>query len=203
MPNDTTTRHNRLFSAAMLACAALALAGAAAGAATASPTPARTAATADTQHQRSSMAPNLPLCEESTLAVDASLAPGFDTIIAISVTNPADAPPCVIDRIPTVTFGELNGAAAPVPPFHGGPYVLTPGESAHAAVWTVSDLDFEEAPVVWNITVAASPEHDGTQIPAQDLGLPPTAPVHVFDPATTWWHSSYAEAEEVLLDHKP
>ncbi|MCE0448071.1 hypothetical protein LT493_42885 [Streptomyces tricolor] len=49
--------------------------------------------------------------------------PGHPTVLRVSVTNRGTRA-CVVDRVPTVTFGNLDGAALPVPEGGTGTYRL-------------------------------------------------------------------------------
>lgn len=145
-------------------------------------------------------APHLPICDESGLSVHASRSRVYPNVVEIAVVNDTGAS-CITDRFPTVTFGDLDGSAMPVPPVDSGPNVLVPGEEGFAALWTVSESDLDEARVVDHVAVAAHPSHEGTVFKAGELGFPEG--VYVYDPATTWWLVSKERAEEILFDHMP
>ncbi|MFE0171499.1 DUF4232 domain-containing protein [Streptomyces sp. NPDC059002] len=133
------------------------------------------------------------VCKEASLhvAASASEAPG---VLRISVTN--RGPACVVDRIPTVTFGDLDGAAQPFPATENAPYRIGEGRTAYAAVRTVDDPGSPQARVVDHVTVAGDPSHRGSRITADALGLPDG--VRVWEPVTTWWKPTRAEADAAL-----
>ncbi|MFI9046052.1 DUF4232 domain-containing protein [Streptomyces sp. NPDC053427] len=162
-------------TAAAAATAALAALAPAAGAATGSAAP-------------------VPTCKESAVRVSAAAAqrPG---VLHLKVTN-RGAGSCVVDRIPTVTFGTLDGAAQPVPPAGSAPYRLAVGGTAHAAVRTADPAGGAQMRVVDFVTVAADPSHRGRTISADVLGLPQG--VRVWEPVTTWWQPSWAKADAAL-----
>ncbi|MFE3827946.1 DUF4232 domain-containing protein [Streptomyces sp. NPDC059092] len=115
-------------------------------------------------------------------------------VIRISVTHKGGAA-CVVDRIPTVTFGELDGAARPVPAAASAPYRLAAGGSAYAAVRTL-DPAAEGSRAVAFLTVAADPSHHGTRFDAASVGSSGT--IRVWDPVTTLWQSTAAKADAAL-----
>lgn len=133
------------------------------------------------------------ICKEASLrvAASASAEPG---VLRISVTN--RGPACVVDRIPTVTFGDLDGAAQPVPPSESAPYRIATGGTAYAAVRTVDDPGNPQARVVDFVTVAGDPSHAGRSFTADALGLPDG--VRVWEPVTTWWKPTRAQADAAL-----
>ncbi|MFD9903686.1 DUF4232 domain-containing protein [Streptomyces sp. NPDC059063] len=133
-------------------------------------------------------------CKESALTVKASAAdkPG---VLRVSVTNRGDRT-CVVDRIPTVTFGALDGAAQPVPATESAPYRVGAGRTAYAAVRTVADPGDTDARLVDFVTVAGDPSHRGRQFTDDKLGLPQG--VRVWEPVTTWWQPSRAKADAAL-----
>ncbi|MEV2246734.1 DUF4232 domain-containing protein [Streptomyces sp. NPDC049970] len=139
----------------------------------------------------SSAAP--PACRESalTVAAHASDRPGT---VRISITN-RTRHACAVDRIPTVVFGDLDGPARPVPEGTSGPYSVSAGGSAYAAVRTL-DPDATDLRVVDRLTVAGSPAHRGRTFDAASLGSPDG--IQVWEPVTTWWHRSQATADAAL-----
>ncbi|MFE7468963.1 DUF4232 domain-containing protein [Streptomyces sp. NPDC057499] len=164
---------------ALCAAAALALTGTA-GAATAGAAPAAAAPAT---------------CQEKNLDVRA--APGGQRDVArISVTNDG-ARSCVVDRIPTITFRGLDGSAVPVPPSGSGPYTLSAGGRAYAAVRT-ADPAATEGRVVGSLSVAADPSHYGVTFGGAAVGMP--RGVHVWEPVTTLWQASSAAADSALAD---
>ncbi|MEU7155113.1 DUF4232 domain-containing protein [Streptomyces chrestomyceticus] len=132
-----------------------------------------------------------PHCPESALTIKASIpTPQHPDILRISATN-RTTKPCVIDRIPTVTFGDLDGAAEPDPPTESAPYHLAPGSTAYATVHTVTGRPTPPARTVDFITVAADPSHHGRRFDATAIGAPPTG-IRVWTPTTTWWRPTPA-----------
>ncbi|MFI6768602.1 DUF4232 domain-containing protein, partial [Streptomyces sp. NPDC050355] len=98
-----------------------------------------------------------PTCKESAVNVSATAAQRPDVLHIKATNNTARA--CVVDRIPTVTFGDLDGAAQPVPPTHSAPYRLAPGATAHAAVGPPPPPRGGPPPPPDIVTVAAPPHH--------------------------------------------
>ncbi|MDI3384956.1 DUF4232 domain-containing protein [Streptomyces sp. B-S-A8] len=121
----------------------------------------------------------------------------YPNVLHIRVTNES-AEKCAVDRIPTVVFGDLDGPALPVPPGQSGPYVLAPGKTGHAAVRTIEDPADPETRRVDDITVAGAPAHPGARFTADDLDI--TGQIRVWEPVTTWWQPTFAEAAEVLAN---
>ncbi|MGW8888393.1 DUF4232 domain-containing protein [Streptomyces sp. NPDC055749] len=142
-------------------------------------------------------APGPAMCAESALRVAAAASPDVADVVRISVTNQG-ARPCVVDRIPTVVFGDLDGPALPVPDTESAPYRLGAGRSAYAAVRTL-DPASTELRLVDQVTVAGHPAHRGRTFDAASLGMPDG--IRVFEPVTTWWHTTRAEADAVLAEH--
>lgn len=141
-------------------------------------------------------APAPPTCRDSRLAVAATVSDQPDSV-RISITN-RGAHACVVDRIPTVVFGDLDGAALPVPESESAPYRLAAGRSAYAAVRTL-DPASTELRLVDRLTVAGDPSHRGRTFEAASLGAPDG--IRVWEPVTTWWHTSQATADAVLARH--
>ncbi|MGA4843707.1 DUF4232 domain-containing protein [Streptomyces sp. G45] len=141
-----------------------------------------------------SSAARTPTCAESALTVKASAAdkPG---VLRVSVTNRTDRT-CAVDRVPTVTFGTLDGAAQPVPATESAPYRIAAGRTAYAAVRTAADPSDTHARLVDFVTVAGDPSHQGRQFTDDQLGLPQG--VRVWEPVTTWWHPTRAKADTAL-----
>lgn len=142
-------------------------------------------------------APGPAVCAESALRVTAAASPDVADVVRISVTNKGPRP-CVVDRIPTVTFGDLDGAALPVPDTASAPYRLGGGRSAYAAVRTL-DPASTELRLVDGMTVAGHPAHYGRTFDAAALGMPDG--IRVREPVTTWWHSTQDRADAVLAEH--
>lgn len=132
-------------------------------------------------------------CGEGSVALTATRSDAAETV-RISVTNRSGRA-CVVDRIPTVTFGDLDGAAQPVPPVESSPYRLAAGGSAYAAVRTV-DLAAEDPRTVAYLTVAGDPSHHGTRFEGAALGSP--GGVKVWEPVTTLWQPTRAKADAAL-----
>ncbi|MDX2519115.1 DUF4232 domain-containing protein [Streptomyces stelliscabiei] len=103
---------------------------------------------------------------------------------------------CTIDRLPVVTFGDLDGAAQPVPSGESGPYKVGAGKTVYAAVRTIADLKDPEARRVDTITVSANPNLNGRTFTLKQLGA--TKKVRVWEPVTTWWKPSKAAADKAL-----
>ncbi|MFD5631511.1 DUF4232 domain-containing protein [Streptomyces sp. NPDC127072] len=133
-------------------------------------------------------------CPEKTLTLAARQS-ADPTVVRISVTNHSKRT-CTVDRIPTVTFGDLDGAAQPVPVGDSGPYRIGAGRTAHAAVRTIGDLSDPEARRVDSITVSADPARFGRTFTARQLGAGDE--VLVWEPVTTWWKPSAAAADKAL-----
>lgn len=121
----------------------------------------------------------------------------YPNVVRIKVTN-VSGKRCAVDRLPTVAFGELDGPALAVPPGESGPYALAPGTSGYAAVRTIEDPTDPDTRFVDYITVAGAPAHPGARFTAEDLGIPDR--IRVWEPITTWWQTSQADADEVLAD---
>lgn len=138
-------------------------------------------------------------CAEKDVTVRAEPSDDSDGVLKLSVRNDS-AKACLVDRVPTVTYGDLDGAALPLPTVPHAGYTLAAHASAYAAVRSVSDSDDakDEARTVLYVTVAAVPDHDGSRFQALALGSP--AGVHVWEPVTTLWQSSPARAGQVLQE---
>ncbi|MEI5103503.1 DUF4232 domain-containing protein [Streptomyces sp. PmtG] len=152
------------------------------------------APTAGAQQAGSAAADRATTCRGSALTVKAAAAdkPG---VLRVSVTNRTGAA-CVVDRIPTLTFGTLDGAAQPVPATESAPYKVGAGRTAYAAVRTAAKPGDTSARLVDFITVAGDPSHRGKQFTDDALGLPQG--VRVWEPVTTWWQPTRAKADAAL-----
>ncbi|MET8331010.1 DUF4232 domain-containing protein [Streptomyces sp. NPDC005181] len=150
-------------------------------------------ATVGTAH--SAEVARLGTCQEKVLSVKAAPG-GGQNVVRISVTNHGGRS-CVVDRIPTITFAGLDGSAQTVPPGESGPYTLSRGERAYAALRT-ADPASTEGHVVGTLSVAADPSHYGVTFGAAAVGLPHG--IHVWEPITTFWHRSAAAASSALAD---
>ncbi|WP_338693286.1 DUF4232 domain-containing protein [Streptomyces sp. Q6] len=141
----------------------------------------------------------LPRCAENDLTVRATPSDDNDGVIKLSVRNNA-AKPCLVDRVPTITYGDLDGAALPLPSMPHAGHKLGGHDTAYAAVRSLSDSDDadEQARTVMFVTVTAVPDHDGRRFQALTLGAP--AGLRVWEPVTTLWQDSPARAEQVLQE---
>lgn len=183
-------RHGKLLSATILAGATVATLAAAAGAS------AQDAGTDDSPERPAA-------CDPADLHLEASPELPEENIVIVSVTRAAgDGPECAIDRIPTVTFANLDGSAEAVPPTESAPYALSPGESAHAAIRTAPAMDDDGVEVVQFMTVGAAPDHEGTVFFAEELDMADPG-IYVYEPITTWWQTSQDEALQELFDNLP
>ncbi|MFD9002588.1 DUF4232 domain-containing protein [Streptomyces sp. NPDC059582] len=136
-------------------------------------------------------------CRERAVTLRAAAVPGNPAVVRVSVTNHGRSV-CALDLIPTVVFGNLDGAALPLPSAAGGTYRLGPGRTAYAAVRTVAEPTDPQARGVHALTVAADPSHRGRAFTAAQLGTGGT--IRVWEPVTTYWQPSAAAADGVL-DH--
>jgi hypothetical protein len=134
-------------------------------------------------------------CAEKALTVRAKAAAADPTVVRVSVTN-RGARACVVDRVPTVTFGDLDGAALPVPEGGTGTYGLAAGGTAYADVRTIGDPADPEARRADSLTVAASAAHWGRSFTAAQLGT--GEEVLVWEPVTTWWQRTAAAADRAI-----
>ncbi|MGY0021868.1 DUF4232 domain-containing protein [Streptomyces sp. YJ-C3] len=142
-------------------------------------------------------AAELPRCAEKDLTVRAEPSDDADDVLKLSVRNDS-ARACLVDRVPTITYGDLDGAALPLPTVPHAGRTLAAHGTAYAAVRSVSDSDDaeKEARTVMYVNVAAVPDHDGRTFQALKLGAP--AGVRVWEPVTTLWQSSPDRAAQVL-----
>ncbi|MFI9803562.1 DUF4232 domain-containing protein [Streptomyces sp. NPDC052301] len=131
-------------------------------------------------------------CAEKALTVHARAVPGDPTVLRTDVTNRSGRA-CLVDRVPTVTFGNLDGIALPTPRDGRGTYRLAAGGTAYADVRTIGDPADPEARRVGTVTVAASAAHGGRSFTAAHLGT--GRKVLVWEPVTTWWQPSAAAAD--------
>ncbi|MEV5875290.1 DUF4232 domain-containing protein [Streptomyces sp. NPDC052101] len=134
-------------------------------------------------------------CAEKTLPMRAKAAAGAPTVVRVSVSN-RGARACLVDRVPTVTFGNLDGAALPTPQGGTGSYRLAPGRTAYADVRTIGDPADPEARRVDTVAVAASTAHRGRSFTAAQLGT--GQQVLVWEPVTTWWQPTAAAADRAI-----
>ncbi|MGW7524371.1 DUF4232 domain-containing protein [Streptomyces sp. NPDC054783] len=134
-------------------------------------------------------------CAGTSLTVRAKAVAGDPTVLRASVTNRSTRA-CVVDRVPTVTFGDLDGAALPTPEGGAGTYRLAAGRTAYADVRTIGDPADPEARRVDTVTVAASAARWGRSFTAAQLGT--GKHVLVWEPATTWWQPTRAAADRAI-----
>ncbi|MQY37575.1 hypothetical protein SRB17_55790 [Streptomyces sp. RB17] len=134
-------------------------------------------------------------CAEKSLTVRAKAVPGDPTVLRVGVTH-RGARACLVDRVPTVAFGDLDGAALPTPEGGTGDYRLGAGRTAWADLRTVGDPADPEARRVDTVTVAASAAHRGRSFTAARLGTGPH--VLVWEPVTTWWQPTRAAADRAI-----
>ncbi|MEU2061130.1 DUF4232 domain-containing protein [Streptomyces sp. NPDC013455] len=145
---------------------------------------------------RAAAGPDRPVrCAEKSLTLRAQAAPGDPTVLRAAVTN-RGARACLVDRVPTVTFGDLDGAALPMPPGGIGTYRLAAGGTAYADVRTIADPADPEARRVDAVTVAASAAQWGQSFTAARLGT--GRQVLVWEPVTTWWQRSAKAADRII-----
>ncbi|WP_425825154.1 DUF4232 domain-containing protein [Streptomyces fractus] len=139
----------------------------------------------------------LARCGENDVTVRAEPSDDNADILKLSVRNDSSRA-CLVDRVPTVTYGELDGAALPLSTVPHGGRTLAAHHTAYAAVLSVSDPQDakDEAPAVMFVTVAALPDQQGRSFQALTLGSP--TGVRVWEPVTTLWQSSAAQARQVL-----
>lgn len=135
-------------------------------------------------------------CRAAALKVSAAPAELPD-VVRIKVTNRTTRA-CTVDRIPTVSFGDLDGPALPVPTADSAPQRLGGGRSAHAAVRTLDPAATQER-LVDRLTVAVDPSRPGSSFDAASLGAPDG--IRVWEPVTTWWLPSAAAADESLAEY--
>ncbi|MEU6387737.1 DUF4232 domain-containing protein [Streptomyces sp. NPDC046939] len=142
-------------------------------------------------------AATLPRCAEKDLTLRAEPSDGSDGVLKLSVRNDSGRA-CLVDRVPTVTYGDLDGAALPVPAVPHAGRELAAHTTVYAAVRSLSDAkDAEdEARTVLTVHVVTVPDHDGRTFQALKLGAP--AGVRVYEPVTTVWQPSARRAETVL-----
>ncbi|MFI5658641.1 DUF4232 domain-containing protein [Streptomyces sp. NPDC051684] len=139
----------------------------------------------------------LARCGENDVTVRAQPSDDNADILKLSVRNDSSKT-CLVDRVPTVTYGDLDGAALPLPLVPHAGRTLAAHDTAYAAVLSVSDAEDakDEAPAVMFVTVAAVPDHEGRSFQALTLGSP--TGVRVWEPVTTLWQSSASQAQQVL-----
>ncbi|MFJ8820926.1 DUF4232 domain-containing protein [Streptomyces sp. NPDC102467] len=145
-------------------------------------------------------AAELPRCAEKNLTVRAEPSDDSAGVLKLSVRNDS-ARACLVDRVPTVTYGDLDGAALPLPTVPHAGRTLAAHTTVYAAVLSVSTEPKggdEEARTVLSVNVAAVPDHDGRTFQALKLGAP--AGVRVWEPVTTLWQTSADRAAQVLQE---
>jgi hypothetical protein len=134
-------------------------------------------------------------CEGQFLTLRAKAVAGEPTVLRVSVTNRGTSA-CAVDRVPTVTFGNLDGTALPLPSGGTGTRPLAAGGTAYADVRTIRDPADPQARRVGTIGVAASASQFGRSFTAAGLGT--GTRVLVWEPVTTWWQSSAAAADRAV-----
>ncbi|MFZ3562477.1 DUF4232 domain-containing protein [Streptomyces sp. BH055] len=141
----------------------------------------------------------LARCGENDVTVRAQPSEDNADILRLSVRNDTSKP-CLVDRVPTVTYGELDGAALPLPMVPHAGRTLAAHDTAYAAVLSVSDAEDakDEAPAVMYVTVTVVPDQEGRSFQALTLGSP--TGVRVWEPVTTLWQSSASQARQVLME---
>ncbi|MFE4256757.1 DUF4232 domain-containing protein [Streptomyces sp. NPDC056910] len=157
-----------------------------------------TAASADIRpaHPAAAPAAALKLCAENALTVKAAPS-GQDHVLRLSLKNHSSRA-CLVDRVPLVTYGDLDGAAVPFPLSGSSAYKLDAGKTAHAAVRSLSASGDSDARSVGYVVVAANPEHHGKKFAAASLSEP--GGLRVWSPVTTLWQPTRARADEVLAE---
>ncbi|MEU6840267.1 DUF4232 domain-containing protein [Streptomyces sp. NPDC046716] len=137
-------------------------------------------------------------CGENGLTLRAQPSDDSEGVIGLSVRNDSDRA-CTVDVAPTVTYGDLDGAAQPRPATESGTYELAPHATAYAAVRSLAATDTDDQPpTVPSLRVAASPDQSGRGFQAMTLGAP--TGIQVWEPVTTPWMASPARAERVIED---
>ncbi|MFG3122226.1 DUF4232 domain-containing protein [Streptomyces sp. NPDC048201] len=134
-------------------------------------------------------------CAAKALTIRAKAVPGETTVVRFSVTN-GGSRACVVDRVPTITFGDLDGAALPTPEGGRGTYRLAAGKTAHGAVRTIGDPADPEARRSTSLGVAASASQWGGSFSAAKLGT--GRYIRVWEPVTTWWQPTRAKADKAI-----
>jgi hypothetical protein len=134
-------------------------------------------------------------CPAQSLALRAKAVAGEPTVLRVSVTNLGGSA-CAVDRVPTVTFENLDGTALPLPAGGSGTLRLAAGGTAYADVRTIRDPADPEARRVGAIGVAASSSQWGRSFTAATLGT--GTRVLVWEPVTTWWQPSTAAADRAV-----
>ncbi|MFE4858431.1 DUF4232 domain-containing protein [Streptomyces sp. NPDC056670] len=130
-------------------------------------------------------------CAPAALGYEArARAPIASSVVLITITNKSGAA-CTIDRFPSVTFGDLDGSARPVPATQSGPRQLAAKGKLYAALRT--DDRSSPARYVRSLAVSAEPAAEGTRFTARQIGAPATG-IAVYDPITTLWKQSVDEA---------
>ncbi|WP_432166728.1 DUF4232 domain-containing protein [Streptomyces sp. bgisy031] len=174
----------------VLAASAAALLVSATGVAAAASTDIRPA------HPAAAPAAALKPCAESALTLKAA-ASGQDHVLRLSVKNHSSRA-CLVDRVPLVTYGDLDGAAVPFPLSGSSTYKLDAGKTAHAVVRSLSASGDSDVRSVGYVVVATNPEHDGKKFTAASLSEP--GGLRVWMPVTTLWQTTTARADEALAE---
>ncbi|MEU8484587.1 DUF4232 domain-containing protein [Streptomyces sp. NPDC048641] len=159
---------------------------------------ASTAPASDARPANPATAPAATLkpCAEKALTLRAAPS-AQDHVLRLSVKNHSSQA-CLVDRVPLVTYGDLDGAAVPFPLSGSAAYKLDPGKTAHAVVRSLSPSGGSEARSVGYVMVSANPEHHGKKFTAATLAEP--GGLRVWEPVTTLWQPTRALADEVLAE---
>ncbi|MGW4389382.1 DUF4232 domain-containing protein [Streptomyces sp. NPDC004685] len=156
-----------------------------------------TAASTDIRPAHPAAAPAaVKACAENALTVKATLS-GQDHVLRLSVKNHSSRA-CLVDRVPLVTYGDLDGAAVPFPLSGSSAYTLDAGKTAHADVRSLTASGDSDARSVGYIEVAANPEHHGKKFTAASLSEP--GGLRVWAPVTTLWQPTRNLADEALAE---
>jgi hypothetical protein len=116
-------------------------------------------------------------------------------VFRLTVRND-DVRACRVDRVPTITFGNLDGAAQPVSSATSRTHTLAAGATAHAKVRTIKRPGDPLARTVRTVHVITEQRHRGTSFTARTVSG--TNRVTVYDPVTTWWHGTQGGADRQL-----
>jgi hypothetical protein len=136
-------------------------------------------------------------CRAGSVTASAAPSPVADSV-RIRISNRTGRA-CVVDQIPTVTFGDLDGAAQPVPWWTGSaPYTLTAHGSAYAALRTIGPAADDSRTVSYLTVSGTGTPEAGVRFSAASVGAP--GGIRVWEPITTLWQASGAAADAALAD---
>jgi hypothetical protein len=142
-------------------------------------------------------APALPDCRAGSVTASAAPSPVAGSV-RIRITN-GTGRACVVDQVPTITFGDLDGAAQPVPWWtESAPYTLAAHGSAYAALRTIGPAADDSRTVPYLTVSGAGTAAAGVRFDAASVGAP--GGIRVWEPITTLWQSSRAAADAALAD---